>query len=271
MTTLNKPNLGTPKDKGWPFYSLHLAISYLIREYFLVSNYRSSIKLAVKHGEKMEKFLKNFKNTNNKNSLHFDIALSSAKELSSWAVNMQEENYHELYVHSFIGMWSSFESGIENILADFIYNDLAVAKKAISFFKPDRFNIKEWPWDKSLCLEIAQKLEPKAKNSIENGGINYFERIKILFSWFEIDIDIEEEYQNILSEANRMRNIILHRYGEISDKDAMDFPSLSPWIGRVKPLEKEIFNSYYKAMSRTFIALLNGIQIKVKNNTEINL
>lgn len=271
MTSLTKPNLGTPKDRGWPFYSLHLASSYLLKEFFLVSNYRKSIELAFNHGKNTENFLNKVKDLKIYNDLQIEMIIGSANELSDWAITMKEENYHELYVHSFIGMWSSFESGIENILADFIYNDLAVAKKAISFFKSDRFNIKEWPWNSSICLEIAQKLEPKAKNSTENGGINYFKRIKTLFSWFEIDIDIEEEYQNILSEANRMRNIILHRYGEISDKDAIDFPSLSPWIGRVKPLGKETFNSYYKAMSRTFIALLNGIQIKVKNNTAINL
>ncbi len=269
MTTLTKPNLGTPKDKGWPFYSLHLATSYLLKEYFLVSNYRRSIELAFNHGKNTEILLNKVKDLKIYNNLQIEMMLGSANELSNWAITMKEENYHELYVHSFIGMWSSFESGIENILADFINNDLVVAEKAISLFKAGRFNIEEWPWDKSICLEIAQKLEPKAKNNTEDGGINYFKRIKTLFSWFGISIEIEEQYQSSLSEANRMRNIILHRYGEISEKDAIDFPCFSHWIGQVKPLDKDTFNSYYKSMSMTFISLLNGIQKKLKND-EIN-
>lgn len=180
---------------------------------------------------------------------------------------MKQESYHDLYVHSFIGMWSAFETGIENIVADFIYNDRSVAITVSELFKAGRYEAENWPWSKSTCLEIAQKLEPKAKRETDNGGIDIFARLKTMFGWLNIHIKLDNDHQAALAEANRMRNILLHRNGEISKKDALDFPILSEWEGSVMPLNKEIFNRYYNGMSHSFIALLDGIQTKVGSGT----
>ena len=263
MTSLVKPILGTDPKSGWQYYSLHLTTSYIIKEFFLVSYYKRCIKSVFNYGKNTKRNLELLEKM--KGSIpHKKPILDSAEELSKWAKEMDGQDYHELYVHSFIGMWSSFEAGVENIIADFVQNDFEVAKKLIGKFKDGRYEIDKWPWNRNTCLEIAQKIEPKAKNATENGGLDLFARIQTMFSWLGIEIVIKDNEKIFLAEANRVRNILLHRYGEISEKDASDFPNLSNWVGSVMPLNKAKFTNYYKAISATLVSIMLGINKKKK-------
>ncbi len=266
MTSLVKPTLGTDPKSGWRYYSSHLTGSYIIKEFFLVSNYKRCIKSVFNYGKDTKRnldFLEKLKGS----VPHKKPILDSAEELSKWAKEMDDQDYHELYVHSFIGMWSSFEAGIENIIADFVQNDYEVAKELSGKFKAGRYEIDKWPWNRNTCLEIAQKIEPKAKNATEDGGLDLFARIQKMFSWLGIEIDIKDNEKSYLAEANRVRNILLHRYGEVSAKDASDFPSLSNWVGSVMPLNRAKFTNYYNGISATLISIMFGIQKKTKNET----
>lgn len=235
MTGLIKPILGTDKKSGWKFYSLQLSTSYILKEFFLVSNYQLCIKNAI------------------------PMRLG---EVSNWALEMDQQNFHEIYVHSFIGMWSSFESGLVNIIADFIANDIEIAGELSAKFKAGRFDIRIWPWSQETNLELSQRIETKAKNETVDGGVNFFNRVKTMFSWLNIDIEINDDDRRHLDEANRVRNILLHRYGQISEKDAREIPALAPWVNSVMPLTEELFVSYYKAISNTLIAIMQGIAQK---------
>ncbi|WDE02077.1 hypothetical protein [Thalassomonas actiniarum] len=258
MTSLRKPQLGTDPNKGWKFYSLHLASTYIVNEFFLVSNYKECINHSLNFGAHKKRDLEILEKINGPYKYKKQI-IAGAEELSAWAKKMDEEEYHELYIHSFIGMWSSFEAGIVNILTDFIKNDNEVANELSKKFKAGRFDIEKWPWEHEVCLSLAQRVESKAKSATENGGIDFFARLQTTFSWINININITEENKLYLSEANRVRNILLHRYGEVSEKDARDFPVLKPWVGTVMPLTKDRFTNYYNGITQTLIAVMKGI------------
>ncbi len=266
VTILKKPQLGTDPSDGWHFYSLHMASSYLIREYLLVSNYSKCIQLSVKHGDHIEKIHMQYEKLIGEKPPYSEQIILNAKELSSWAVSMEGENYHNLYVHSFIGMWSSFEAGIENFISDLIQNDYSVAKLIPQLLKKCKYRIEDWPWEKAVCLELAQKLEPKAKREAEDGGVDLFERLKKLFQYLDIHIELGDEDKYSLAEANRMRNILLHRYGEITEKDCQDFPRLSEWQGQVMPFDKDLFHCYYRSINSTLVSLMKAIRIKKSAN-----
>jgi hypothetical protein len=265
MVSLVKPKLGTDPVTGWRFYSLHLASSYILREFFLVSNYQSCINnikdndvKTRKNVELVEKIKGPFPQKK--------FILARADELSKWAKEMETQNYHELYVHSFVGMWSAFETGIENIVADFIENDKEIAVSLIEKFKPGRYKEDEWPFQREICLEIAQKIESKAKSSTQNGGLDLYARYQTMFSWMNIEIEVENKHRENLSEANRVRNILLHRYGEITEKDANEFPSLKNWIGSVMPLTKSKFTEYYESVISTLTSIMRAISLTVMKN-----
>lgn len=266
MTSLVKPLLGTDPKTGWRFYSLHLTSSYILKEFFLVSYYRRCIENAFDFDKKTKHNISIYEKLNGSVADKEHI-FASAEDLSNWAKEMNSQNYHEIYIHSFIGMWSSFETGLENTIADFLQNDYEVAKTLIGKFKSGRYEISNWPWNRSTCLEIANKIESKAKEANKDVSTDLFARIQTMFSWLGIEIKIEDKERHYLAEANRVRNILLHRYGEISEEDALNFPSLSNWVGSVMPFNKEIFTNYYDSIIKTLISIVSGIQEKMKNKT----
>lgn len=231
MTSLTPPRLGTDPATGWAYYSLHLTGSYVLKEFFLAFNYVNCIAAAEPQNTEVE----------------------------SWAVSMRDGGYHELFTLSFVGMWAAFEAGIEDTAATFIKNSQVVATLAASRFPPNRYPIVKWPFTADLCLEIAQKLEQKAKQSTLDGGFDLYARYRTLFAWLEIDLAVVPDIDFALAEANLVRNIVVHRYGKISEGDVKLLPTLAIWQGHVMPIDRAAFSKYYNAISKVISALMTGI------------
>lgn len=117
---------------------------------------------------------------------------------------------------------------------------------------------------------MASKLDLRAKQLMDGAGNDYFLRLKTIFKWLHIEIHIEDTDIYNLSETNRMRNIILHRNGEIDSKDASDFPTLSKWEGKVMPFSEDTFKNYYNALIKTLVAINNGTIERVKREKLID-
>jgi hypothetical protein len=269
MTNLKKLKLGTDPQKGWPFYAMHLTSSYILKDFFLIDNYKTCISLSENHYKNTVNNINFFEKRKKEKMPYKDSILANAKEISSWTEEMKQEEYHDLYVHSFIGIWSSFEAGLENCFSDFIENDRISAENLSSKFKPGKYNMKEWPWSKEFCMNMASKLDLRAKQLTENSGIDYFKRLKTIFSWLNIEITIKESNAYYISEANRMRNIILHRNGVIDSQDVLDFPLLKEWENSVMPFNGKTFNNYYNAITEILISIMNGTATRVKEENLI--
>lgn len=270
MYSLKKPALRTDPKKGWPFYAMQMTGSYIMKDFFLISNYRKCISHSSNYYNIQSNLIQLTEKKIGKELPHKDTILANAKELSNWTMEMESEGYHELYLHSFIGIWSSFEAGLENCFSDFIENNRSTAEVILSKFKKTSYKIEEWPWTTPICFDMASKLDLRAKQLAENAGPDYFLRLKTIFDWLSIKIDMEDIHIDNLSEANRMRNIILHRNGEIDSKDASDFPSLSKWEGTVMPFSQEIFKNYYNAIIHTLVAINTGTIERVKREKLID-
>ncbi|MCE5210106.1 MAG: hypothetical protein LLG40_00925 [Deltaproteobacteria bacterium] len=258
MTGLEKIKLGTDPERGWRYYSIHLTGTQVLKEFFLVSKYQQCIKFAFKHHERTEKNIKLLERTGRSFPYKKEV-LANANELSAWAQKMDCESYHDLYINAFIGMWASFESGVENIIRDYVFNDKNVALVLSGLFKPGRYKIEEWPWPIETCMELAQKIDAKAKIETKDGGLRYANRLQKMFSWIGINLNLTDSSKDALDEANRVRNILLHRYGQVSEKDAHEFPILQNWVGGVMPIDKKKFLSYYNG-------IIEVLTMAVKNN-----
>lgn len=128
----------------------------------------------------------------------------------------------------------------------------------MSKFKRHQCKIEEWPWTKETCTTLASKLEAQSKRLTEDScpNRNYYERLKTILKWLHIEFNLEKADIYYLTEANRMRNIILHRNGEISSKDILDFPSLSEWENETMPFTDKIFKNYYNSIINTLRAII---------------
>lgn len=268
MTSLKKPHLGTDPKKEWPFYAMHLTSSYILEDFFLIGNYKACISHSNNYYTTVSKNI-SFLEKHNQTIENKDILLANAREISLWTEEMKKEEYHDLYVHSFIGIWSSLEAGLENCFADFIQNDLYSANSLSSQFKQGKYKIQEWPWSKEICVDMASKLDLRAKQLTNNGGIDYFERLRTIFSWLNIEIITKEPNAYYISEANRMRNIILHRNGVIDSQDVLDFPLLKEWENSIMPFNEKVFRNYYNAIINILISISDGTSERVKKENLI--
>ena len=186
-------------------------------------------------------------------------AIKKAQELCNWAVELQDQDYHELYVHAFISIWSSFEAGIENIGADFLHNDRKSSETVSSLFKPKTIGETEFPWRKETCLRVAGLLEKRAMQTLPKTENDLVSRYQVLFGWFGVAVELDASHSANLAEANNVRNILLHRYGQISEKDALLFPRLAEWQGTEMPLSRELFDRYCNSINMFLVALMQGI------------
>jgi len=258
MYSLKKPKLGTDSKKGWPVYAMQMTSFYIIKDFFLISNYKTCINYSSNYYDTQSDLIDFLEKSKGEELASKKMILANAKELSNWIEEMKNEEYHELYVHSFIGIWSSFEAGLETIFSDYIENDFIVAKKILSKFNNVQYKIEEWPWTKDTCNVLASKLENKAKNLMKDRGHNrnYYERLTMIFEWLNIGFSLEDTDIYHLSEANKMRNIILHSNGVVSSKDVLDFPSLLEWENKTIPFTEIIYKNYYNAIINTLRGLI---------------
>ena len=235
MTILDRPKLGTDPVRGWMYYDLHFASAYVFGEAILVGNYRSCIARA---------------------------EVVQAVGLGDWARKMRTQDYHELYAHAFVSMWSAFETGMENMVATYLQNDAEAARTARAQLPKGgqaRYPLGAWPWTREACLRIAKSLESIAVKATANGGIDLFGRLKTMLGWLDVHVDDMPDITTALAEANRVRNILLHRYGEVAESDVTAIPSLRPWASQVFRMNHDRFGKYQKAVSEMIIAAMKAV------------
>ena len=219
-------------------YAIQQTGSFLLGEFFAAGNYRTCLQFArtmKRHGRQ------------------------GHEGIGVWASKMHEEDYHELNTYVLLAFWAAQEAGIENILAAVLANSENAAEVASTKFKADRYPIGEWPWPESTCIEIAQKLDQKSKEATKNGGVDVSSRIQNLFFWLGMILEIEEQQAQNYNEASMARNVILHRYGRLSEKDTERFPHLKSWTDAVLPITTERLNTYYNAVTAMHVAIARAV------------
>lgn len=260
MSVLERPEIGTHAER-WQFYPVHLASSYILREYFLASYYCGAIRAAEFEGERVKAMLAATDQLRLK-VLNIESVAAHAEDLSRWAVQMRQQEYHEPQLHAFIGMFAAFEAGIDDMAASIIRNDRIAAQDASVRFKNGsvRYPIVEWPWSQEICIEVAGKLEKLAIPKEDRDNI--FRRIRVLFGWLGLDVKPSDpSIVEDLAEANYIRNVTLHRSGLIEAGSALRFPRLAYWVEQVPPMNRERFDRYYHALTGTLLSIDNAMRV----------
>lgn len=248
MAGLEKPRLGTDRVRGWMYYDCHMTASLVLKEFYDASNYLSSIK-------RVEASAPEFIQTYAK----LGLGVAREAELAQWSLKMNKEGYHELLSMAFVSMWSAFEAGIENLITTYIEKDKVLAEKLHSDFAL-KIQLSKWPWSFDDRLGIFRKLEREAMK----GSPMYQIRIIRILSY--VDLELRESDAKIpaaiadLNEAKEVRNIILHRYGEVGPRDVESCSALAPWLNKSVPFDTDRFRRYNEAMTVTLVAIMSAIQ-----------
>jgi len=248
MAGLNKPTLGTDRVNGWMYFDCHMTSCLVLKEFFEASNYLSGIKkIQASANETIRVYEK------------LGLSVAREQELQDWSEKMSSEGYHELFSMAFISMWSAFEAGIENLITTYIEHDKPLAEKLHRDLGL-KIQLTKWPWSFDERLGILRKIERKAME----GAVPYHTRIIKMLSYIEVTV-LESEARiphamPNLDEASRVRNIILHRYGEVGDRDVESCPALAPWLNKTIPFNDDRFRRYNDAITVTLVAIMGAIQ-----------
>lgn len=95
--------------------------------------------------------------------------VDQAEDNMRWVSEMQAEDYHRVNVLALLSLWSAYETGNENIVAAALGTIKSAAESAASKFSREKYKMDHWPWSDEKCLEIAQKLDQKAKAATPDG------------------------------------------------------------------------------------------------------
>lgn len=259
MPELKQRPLGTDREKAPVNWIIHQMGSSLIGELFNGGYYRECLKMAEAMASHHRPALTAIYETRQSPSVDLNRMIAQFEDVSRWAGDVKSEGYHTVNTHVFITLWAAQEAGVENIIAEIIKTSKKAADIASGKFPSGKYSVHSWPWSESMCLEISQKLDSKAKNAISNGGEDLARRMMTLFSWFDLKVELDDTVIDKYNEASLVRNVIMHRYGYLSAENVANFPDLVPWVGMVLPITNERLNSYYEAVKTMYLGLAKAV------------
>jgi hypothetical protein len=259
LIQLFPPKLETPKDAKIT-YCIGETGSFLVGDIFLSGYLADCLYMAEGLGH-VHKILLSQKAAELKTSQEtLSRLMAQADDNIRWAKQMREENYHRVHTLAFLSEWAAQEAGNENVIAAILSTIESAAQAAIGKFAKGRYGIGDWPWSDEKCLEIAQKLDQKAKEKTPDGGWDIANRIVILFGWLGVSVSIDSQTAAIYNEASMIRNVIVHRYGRLGPSEIARAPHFSEWVGRTAPMTRERLGQYHTAIVGLFLAIFQGIR-----------
>ena len=187
------------------------------------------------------------------------ILFAQAEDNMRWVSEMQAEDYHRINVLAFLSLWAAHETGTENIIAAALGTINSAATSAAGKFPPGRYGIGDWPWSDEKCLEIAQKLDQKAKSETPDGGWDVAARLTRLLGWLGATIAIPSNASIKLNEASMVRNVLLHRYGRLGPRDIERAPHLAVNENNAVQITRKRLGEYSQAVNETHIAVMQGV------------
>lgn len=238
---------------------IHQTGAYLIGEFFGGSYYRDCLKMAKAMASQHRPALTAIHKARRSPSVDPERMIAHLEDVSRWAAEVESEGYHAVNTHAFITLWAAQEAGIENLVSEIVRTSNNAARTASDKFPSAKYPLANWPWSESTCLEIAQKLDTKAKNATKDGGENIAARITTLLSWFGLDIQIDDGAAKKYNEASMVRNVILHRYGYLSSQNIEKFPELAQWVEDILPITTERLTTYYQAIIAMHLAISKAV------------
>lgn len=258
MVQLHRPKLGTPVDAKI-LLTLHETRSLLIGDFFLPSYIIKCIQTAEGLALTQKLLIANEAIKRGSDDELVKRMMAGIDDTKNWAASVREENYHQINVLCFLSEWAAQESGLENTIAAIIQTIKAAAVTAASKFANGRYKIDDWPWSDSKCLEVAQKLDSKAKEKTPDGGWDITGRLIVLFEWLGVSLEIAPNDARVYNEASMVRNIMLHRYGKLEQADVRRSPHLSEWLGKTLPMTQQRATEYHNAIVKMHLAIFASV------------
>lgn len=258
MPELNDPALGTsPEHKV--SYAIHQTGSRLVGDLFLASYLADSLRMVDRLAPVHKLMLTAEGRRQGFSDEKIQSIIGESSGVLGWIESIKNEGFHRTNVLSFLSFWAAYEAGNENVIAAILSSVESAAAVAVSKFKAGRYSMNNWPWDNEQCLEIAQKLDVKAKDVTPDGGWDVGGRIVTLYAWLGATIAIEKSAASTFNEASLVRNVLLHRYGRLGPRDVERVPHLVEFDNGAIRLSGARLDGYYQSVVSVLNAVMGGV------------
>lgn len=185
--------------------------------------------------------------------------LAQADDNLRWVTEMMGEDFHRMNVLTLLSAWAAHEAGTENVIAAILSTVHSAAASAAKKFASGKYDLKRWPWPDELCLELAQKLDQKAKDKTKDGGWDVAARLTTLYGWLGVTVTPTTLTSSKFNETALVRNVLLHRYGRLGPRDFERVPSFKDFPNETVHLTQARLTEYCQAIIDVHLAIANGV------------
>lgn len=259
MVQLTRPKVGTSTEAKI-LHSLHETGSLLIGDFFLPSYIIKCVQVAEGLAPTQKILIAAEAMKRGSDDDLIKKMMAGIDDTTKWAASIRGEEYHQINILCFLSEWAAQESGLENTIAAIIQTIKPAAISVASKFAKGRYKIENWPWSDSECLEIAQKLDSKAKEKTPDGGWDIASRLVVLFGWLGVMLKIPPDNAGKYNEASMIRNVMLHRYGKLGSSEIRRSPHLSEWLGKTLLITQQRVTEYHNAIISMHLAIFTAIR-----------
>lgn len=194
---------------------------------------------------------------------HFEkhgIDTSPLKRMSQeyllWENNAKvhiNNDFSAVHRHSLIGLWCVVETAIEDSIILILEKSLQAEDMLRNAgYKPKISPFKDL--DQAKLRRIYTDLERQAR---DRG--NVAEAWLSLLAALDVKFSVSWEALASISEANEVRNCILHRGGEIDQRSASKVPALQPFVGQRIEIGEKQYLAYYHALGEFVTSMIDGV------------
>ena len=258
MPELNDNMLGTsPEHKI--LHALQRIGSRLIGDRFLASYLAECLDIVDGLGSVHKLMLASEGQKRGADPERIKALLAQADDNLRFAAEMKAEDYHRTNVLAFLSFWAAHEAGNENVITAILSTIQPAATSAANKFTLGKYNMANWPWPDEQCLEIAQKLNQKAKDKTPDGGWDYAARLTTVYGWIGVTLTFPSLAAEKFNEASMVRNVLLHRYGRLGPREIGRTPHLVEYQNKAIQLTRVRLAEYYQAVVDSHVAVMNGI------------
>ena len=258
MPELHDQMLGTSPEHKIQ-HALHRTGSRLIGDRFLASYLADCLHIVDGLGSVHKLMLASEGQKRGAAPERIKALVTHAEDNLRWAAEMKAEDYHRTNVLAFLSFWAAHEAGSENIITAILSTIQATAASAADKFALGRYNAATWPWPEEQCLEIAQKLDQKAKDKTADGGWDSAARLTTLYGWLGVTLTTPSPASEKFNEASMVRNVLLHRYGRLGPRDIVRAPHLAEYRNKAIQLTRARLGEYFQSVIDVHLTVMNGI------------
>jgi hypothetical protein len=168
-----------------------------------------------------------------------------------WAKELRASDYRAMNSHALIAIWGALETCVEDTVIAICIN----YPQAAEILRETPLNLELPEFE---TFEDVQRLYKKIERKLGASG-NVVERYASVLNFFSLTVPVSDANAVVLTEANAVRNCLLHRGGKADARTVREAPDLRLTEGSEIHVSSERYLAYHDAVGAWLVALSQSV------------